>query len=417
MSGAFPKLFKNSLYLLVMNLGALGALFVFSVLLARTLGQEALGLYALFTATLMLFSYAVDLGQSTSLVQEMGRAPAAGNRILKNTLLLKMLLSLAATAGLLLFSFFYFQKTEERSLFLIFGLMLLPRGLGAAFEAAFRSRQKMAFLMWANVGHGALLVFASWGLLRAGYALPTIIGLLVLLEILKTVLLWLLYRREENFRFFASGPAFDRALARASVATALPFFVMGLLGILHSRLDVMLLAALRDNAEVGVFSAASSFVKVLRIAPSVIVASFFPAIAGMQKNSPQLRKLAAKTLWAQFAFSLILAVIFFLLADWLIARTYDFPAASTVLRVQVWSIVPLALYSTLVYVFFQADKSAWNVGILAATLLLNVILNYLLIPGHGALAPAISNLASESFCCVLYFSLYRRLPRAASRVF
>ncbi|RIK56862.1 hypothetical protein DCC62_30165 [candidate division KSB1 bacterium] len=199
--------------------------------------------------------------------------------------------------------------------------------------------------------------------------------------------------------------------------TALPFFVMGLLGILHSRVDVMLLAALRDNAEVGVFSAASSFVKVLRIAPSVIVASFFPAIAGMQKNSPQLRKLAAKTLWAQFAFSLSLAVIIFLLADWLIARTYDFPAASTVLRVQVWSIIPLALYSTLVYVFFQADKSAWNVGILAATLLLNVILNYLLIPGHGALAPALSNLASESFCCVLYFSLYRRLPRAASRVF
>ncbi|RIK56863.1 hypothetical protein DCC62_30170 [candidate division KSB1 bacterium] len=163
MSGTFPKLFKNSFYLLVMNLGTLGALFVFSVLLARTLGQEALGLYALFTATLMLFSYAVDLGQSTSLVQEMGRAPAAGNRILKNTLLLKMLLSLAATAGLLLFSLFYFQKTEERSLFLIFGLMLLPRGLGATFEAAFRSRQKMAFLMWANVGHGALLVFASWG--------------------------------------------------------------------------------------------------------------------------------------------------------------------------------------------------------------------------------------------------------------
>lgn len=400
-----------------MNLGTMGALLVFSVLLARTLGQEALGLYALFTATLMPFSYAVDFAQSTSLVQEMGRAPDAGNRILKNTLLLKMLLGLAATAGLLLFSFFYFQKAEERSLFLIFGLMLLPRALGATFEAAFRSRQKMAFPMWANVSNGVLLVFASWWLLRAGYGLPTIIGLLVLLEIIKTVLLWLLYHREENFSVFSSAPAFDRALARASVATALPFFVMGLLGILHTRLDVMLLAALRDNAEVGIFSAASSFVKVLRVAPSVIVASFFPAIASMQKNSQRVHKLAAKTLWVQFACSLSLALLVFVLADWLIAKTYDFPAAVDVLRVQVWSIIPLALYSTLVYVFFQADKSAWNVAILAATLLLNVILNYLLIPGRGALAPALSNLASESFCCVLYFSLYRRLPRAASRVF
>ncbi len=417
MPATFPKLFKNSFYLLVMNLGTLGALFVFSVLLARTLGQEALGLYALFAATLMPFSYAVDLGQSTSLVQEMGRAPAAGNRILKNTLLLKMLLSLAATAGLLLFSFFYFQKTEERDLFLIFGLLLLPRGLGATFEAAFRSRQKMAFPMWANVGHGALLVFTSWGLLRAGYTLPTIIGLLVVLEIARMISLWLMYRREEGFIFPAAEPGFDPTIARDSIATALPFFVMGLLGILHARLDVMLLAALRDNAEVGVFSAASSFVKVLRVAPSVIVASFFPAIAGMQKNSPQLRKLAGKTLWAQLVFSLSLAVIIFLLADWLIAKTYDFPGAATVLRVHVWSIIPLALYSTLVYVFFQADKSAWNVGILAATLLLNVILNYLLIPSRGALAPAISNLASETFCCMLYFSLYRKLTRPAPGVF
>ncbi|NUM67885.1 oligosaccharide flippase family protein, partial [candidate division KSB1 bacterium] len=69
MPALLSKLFKNSAYLLVMNLGMLAALFVFSVLLARSLGKEALGLYTLFTATLMPFAYFVDLGQSTSLVQ------------------------------------------------------------------------------------------------------------------------------------------------------------------------------------------------------------------------------------------------------------------------------------------------------------------------------------------------------------
>ncbi|MDZ7269406.1 MAG: flippase [candidate division KSB1 bacterium] len=412
MPALLSKLFKNAACLLIMNLGTLAALFAFSVLLARTLGREALGLYTLFTAMLMPFSYAVDLGQSTSLVQEMGRAPAAGNRILKNTLLLKILLGLAATAGLLLFSFFYFQKTEERSLFLIFGLLLLPRGLGATFEAAFRSRQKMAFPMWATVGHGALLVFTSWGLLRAGHALPTIIGLLVLLEIARMISLWLRYRREEGFSLLAAGPGFDRTIARESFATALPFFVTGLLGILHYRLDVMLLAALRGHAEVGVFGAAGSFVKVLRVAPSVIVASFFPAIAGMPKNSAQLRTLAAKTLRVQLALSLSLAVSIFLLADWLIAKTYDFPGTATILRVQVWSIIPLALYSTLVYVFFQAGKPAWNMGIMAAAVACNAVLNYLLMPRWGALGAAISSVASESLCCVLYFGCYFALQRS-----
>lgn len=412
MPALLSKLFKNSAYLLVMNLGMLAALFVFSVLLARSLGKEALGLYTLFTATLMPFAYFVDLGQSTSLVQDIGRAPQASARIVHTSLALKALLSAIAAPALMLFSFLYFKQAEERQLFWVLGLLLLPRSLGATLEAAFRAHQQMVPPTAATLGSSALLLAGAWWLLATTRDLQTVLWFLVSVEIAKTALLAELYRRAHGWGLAGHRPLCDRALARELVVAALPFFLMGLLGILHYRLDIMLLAALRDNAEAGIYSAAGNFVKVLRVAPSVIVAAFFPAIAGMRTNSAAVRALARKTLWLQLVCSSALALAIFLFAEILIGQTYHFTEAVTVLRVQVWSIVPLALYATLVYVFFQADKPAWNMRIMAAAVVCNVMLNCLLIPRWGALAAAISSVASESLCCVLYFGCYFALQRS-----
>ncbi len=412
MPAPLAKLFKNSACLLVMNLGTLAALFVFSVLLARSLGREALGLYTLFTAMLMPFAFFVDLGQSTSLVQDIGRAPQASARIVHTSLALKALLSLITAPALMLFSFLYFKQAEERRLFWVFALLLLPRSIGATLEAAFRAHQQMVPPTAAALSSGALLLAGAWWLLATRRDLQTVLWFLVIVEIAKTALLAELHRRRHGWGLAGQRPVYDHALARELVVAALPFFLMGLLGILHYRLDIMLLAALRDNAEAGIYSAAGNFVKVLRVAPSVIVAAFFPAIAGMRKNSAAVQALAHKTLWLQLACSAALALAVFLSAELLIGQTYHFTEAVMVLRVQVWSIVPLALYATLVYVFFQADKPAWNMAIMAAAVVCNVVLNYLLIPRWGALAAAISSVASESLCCVLYFGCYLALRRA-----
>ncbi len=390
-----------------MNLSTLGALFVFSVLLTRTLGPESLGLYALFTAFLMPFTFFVDLGQSTSLVQEIGRAPARAAAVLRQALGLKLVLALVAGAVLLAASYAFFSAPETRRLFWLFGLILLPRAFYATFEAGLRARQLMLYPMLVGIATALLLVGGSAWILGRGHGFAALVAFLVALETGKALLIWLPCRTRLGFRFaLQKSPLPSLRDYRRMVRGTLPFFAVGLVGLLHYRLDVLLLGWLRGPAEVGVFSAAAGFVKVLRLAPSVLVAAFFPAIASLSAEAPALRRLTWRTLAVQLAVALALSTTVFLLAEWLIIHTYRLPEAVAVLRVLVWSLLPLAVYATLIYVFYRLQRPGCSLGMLAGALVLNLSLNALLIPGLGARALAYSTLASETFSFVVAFGLF-----------
>ena len=408
----FAKVFRNSFYLFVMNLATLAALFGFSVLLARSLGKETLGIYTLFTALLMPLTFFLDFGQSTALVQEIGQGLERRDRILRSSFFLKILLFLPATLTLLGLAFLYFDDRTSRIWFLLFAAILIPRAAYATFEAAMRALQRMRELMWIALITGVLLLAGTWLLLRGQFPFLFVLGWLVGVETFKAALIFWRYGRESGYSFVNRCAANDYRFAHDLARSALPFFSLGIIGILHDRLDVVLLVALRDVGDVGIYGAANNFVKVLRIAPSVIVAAFFPAITSMASDQRRVHEMSRRTLWLQVGASLILASSVFVLAEPLIAGTYRFAEAISVLRIAVWAVVPLSLYSTLIYVFFNAGRSAWNLTIVSSAVIVNLTANLILIPGYGAAALAWSSLISETFCCALFFIAYTSLIRA-----
>ena len=383
-----------------MNLSSLGGLFVFSILLTRQLGKESLGLYTLFTATLMPFVFLVDFGQSTSLVKTLGNEPNETNDVVRRALVAKLLLSGCTGILILIFTLWLFPVPAERYLFALFSAILLPRAIYLTFEAALRAHEKMLHLAAVTLVWSLLLVAGTSFLTLTGYSFEVIVLFLILVECSKAGLLWLVSRNSLGLRLLA-GMHINLQDIQAMLKTALPFFVTGFFGILYYRVDVIMLAWLRDTAAVGEFSAASSFVKMLRVVPSVIVAAFFPAVTSMAENGALAKILTRRTLLLQAGTSVVLAGTIFLLSPQLIDWTYHIPESVTILRIFVWSLVPLALYSTLIYAFFQADKARWCVRIVTSGFFFNIILNYMLIPGMGAKALAVSSVASESFCLLL----------------
>ncbi len=397
---------------MLMNLSSLAGLFVFSVLLARTLGQETLGLYALFTATLMPFVYLVDLGQSTSLVQEINRAPDQTSRILKQTIVIKIVLTTGATAALLLVSTILFENGEAARLLWLFGLLILPRALYSTVEAVLRAHQKMALLAAVAALTAAGLILGSWLLFKTGQSFTTILAFLVALECCKAGLIWIAFRYMRPAWGRPQQPWLDVAACQNLARRSLPFFTVGIVGMLYYRLDVVLLGKLGTPAQVGAFSAAASFVKVLRMIPSVIVASFFPAISAGGKNIKTGNELTRRTLLLQVFANLTAAVVIFAVANELIRLTFAIDDATEILRIYVWSVVPLGIYSTLIYVFFHAGKSKWTIRVLSAALAINLGLNSILIPTAGASALAVSGLISETFCAICFAGLYLHFQRS-----
>ena len=127
-----------------------------------------------------------------------------------------------------------------------------------------------------------------------------------------------------------------RRLTKAS----LPVGFFTILGIVHFRIDTVLLSILKPLADVGVYSVAYRFIEQVLYIPSFFVAAVFPIIASYHATSDALLKLAIDK---SFAFLVILgfpvtAALFILAPDVvnLIAGS-DFDEAVTPLRILVLS--------------------------------------------------------------------------------
>ena len=151
----------------------------------------------------------------------------------------------------------------------------------------------------------------------------------------------------------------------------------------------------------------------LKVVPSVIAASFFPAISAMNRASGEAYALCSRILRYQLVSSVVLSASLCTAARWTVLHTYAISEAVEVLQLLVWTLIPVSLYSTLIYFFFQAGLSHLSVRILGVALAVNLLLNYFLIPSLGTMALAMSSLVSESLCLVLFFGFY--LSRAPLR--
>jgi len=403
MSGLLSRLFKNSSLLAIMNAASLGGLFLFSVLLGRELGSATLGLYTVLSASLMPFIYFADFGQSSSLVQNIGKQPQKIRQTIRDSILLKLLLSLLSIFILFLFSFFIFEEKTERRFFWSFGFLVAPRVIYQTLETALRAVEQMLYPMLSATFSAATLVGGTWLLLTNNNTFQAIIFLFIGVETLRTIFTYFCYRKTPAYQISAQPVkiiSWDRH--KKLLKEAFPFFSIGIIGVLIYRVDVILLGKLGTNEQVGEFAAASNFVKLLRVVPSVIVAAFFPMISGMSDSIAKLRQVTAKTISLQLLANFISASVIFMLASWLLEISYRLPSATEILKTYVWSVVPLGVYSTVIYLFFKLEKSGWTLKILCAALIFNIGMNYWLIPKFGAKALAMSGLASETFCCLAF---------------
>lgn len=362
---------------------------------ARYLGPERFGELAYAIAAVGLFSLGAELGLDAVVRRELIRRPedtarllaaAAGLRLLGGVAMYAIVVGGGALAG---------AAAPAPALRVVIGLTLFQPALWVAdlaFQARLASRFSVAAQLAALSAGAALrvalivthapLVGFAWALaaetLVAGAALA---GL----------------ARREGLRWSLAD--FRWVDARRLLAEAWPLLGSGLAVIIYMRIDALMLRPLAGEREVGIYAAATRFTEVWYFLPVAMASSLLPALLRARERSAEdyARRLQRSyDLYAGVAFALAAPVA--LAAPWLVRLAYGaaYAAAGPVCAVHVWSSV---------FVFLGVARSQFLVNeghtrfYLAATLAglaVNVVLNRVLIPAHGAWGAAIATLAGQA---------------------
>jgi PST family polysaccharide transporter len=219
--------------------------------------------------------------------------------------------------------------------------------------------------------------------------------------------LYVIYRRSTSRRtvsISATTVAWPRLIAEG-----FPLFLGALTVMIYMRSDIIMLGKMAGYQVAGIYAAASQISEACALLPVALMPAIFPALVRCRRLGPdfykrQFERLFLLAVAAGLLFSLTLTFGATTIVTFIFGSNYH--GAANVLVVHGW---------TILFIFIGITQSPYDIteGLTwFATFrtfsgaLLNIALNLILIPRHGAVGSAVATLVAQIFSAVLLNALH-----------
>lgn len=378
---------------------------------ARYLGPEEFGLFNYALAFVALFTPLAALGLEDIVIRDIVRDPEAKEATLGTAFFLMLaggMIAFLAAVGVILI----LRPGDSQSHWLVSIV-----ALGTLFQAFsvidywFHSQVQAKYLVMSK-GGAFLLASGLKIVLILSHAPLAAFAWVYSLELAVIALgLVFVYRR--------GGDRLANWRATAKRAGGLlqdcwPLFFSGVVIMVYLRIDQVMLGQLAGIKEVGIYSVAVRLAEIWIFMPTAIFLSVFPAIIEARATSEELmyeRLQQLYNLMALLGYAVAIPVAF--LGGWVVTTLYGaaYSRAGGMLALLIWA--NLFIYLEIARSAFLSSMNWTRLHFVTVLLgaLLNIGLNYLLIPALGGSGAAIASLAAYWFAahgtCFLFPSLFK----------
>lgn len=401
----WKRLGTNTLWLALSQLGSQAMMVLFTVLVARRLGEVGLGMYAFMAAVVMLGNVVTTYGTDMLIIREV----AAHDTLPLLPAALAVQLTLAALFVVLVFlgaPALSNQTPEAVRALQLYSLALFPLAFYTVFSAALRGYQHMEAFTWLNLIVAALQVGLAWFFIQPGSSLETLAWLLLGVQLAAALLAaWFCLAHIPGLR---RAWRVSRAAVFSLVGASAPIALLGFLKVLYQKLSIYMLANMQGAAVTGWFSAASQAVTASHLVHVAFLGAIFPVMAQAQIGGQGDPNQWQRTFWRAQYFLLALggaiAVLLFLLAPLLVNLLFGagFEPAVPALRLLAWTLIPYSLNLFLSSRLLSARQERPVAYALAISLLVLLGLSAWWIPRWGLPGACLALLVAEWVQAGLY---------------
>ena len=405
------KIATNTGWLVIDKIIGILAGFLVGAWVARYLGPAQYGIYSYALAFVALFTPVAGLGLKDIAIRNMVRQPANKEEILGTAFALQLfagMVTLALSIGIA-----YVSRPGDvlaRCLIAILAGRLVFQAFSNTIDYWFQSQVQSRYTVWA--GSMALVVIAlvKIGLILSQAPLIAFAWATLAQMVVFAVGLTIWYHLSGQ-RLAAWQASFRRA--KQLLKDSWPLIISGLAIMIYMRIDQIMLGNMASEEALGVYSAAVRLSELWYFIPMVIAASFFPTIIRSRENqSKQVYRRRMQAFYdVMTGAAYVIVIPLALLAPLVVTTLFgaDYAEAGDILRVHIWAFV---------FVSLGVARSRWLMAenmirfSMTATILgtiVNVGLNYWLIPQYAGLGSAWATLVSYAVSSYLSSVLSIRL--------
>lgn len=298
---------------------------------ARYLGPGRYGELAFVTALVALFQAACGLGLDSIAVREVAQQPAAAPRILGSALALRIGAGVAGwVAVVVLAATLRPGDSVALAMAALLGAGLVIQSSDVVdlwFQSCSRSKATVVAKVFAYLASSLVkvsLILAQAPLWAFAAALSCDIALAAI------ALAWTYHRDPVPGRW-----KWDRGLALGMLRESWPLMLAGLSVVVYMRIDQLILRAMTNEHELGLYSAILPFSQAWHMVPMTVCASVLPRLAALKQQHPAMYRQRLQQLFSLMAWSgVCVAAVTALLAHWLVSLLLGpaYAEATTVLR-------------------------------------------------------------------------------------
>jgi len=388
--------FKNIFFSLFANI--IDKVFGLVVLayLARTVGVADFGIWGFALSFTTILFLVIRLGFDTLLLREI---PAHINQApiyFSNALIARIF---AATIAFLLLGLFspLLGKSQEaiEILYLVFllNIFISLTDFGNLFFRGFYKMEYEAFIISTRATLKLIIGIAV--LHYYGTLFPYVWSTILVAFFICIVGFWGVFKKLFRFQW-----SFDFRLITSLLKSGFPFLILGSFVILYSQIDIVMLSVMKDDTVTGWYKAANTLYSIFSFIPISFVGAVLPALSHFYHNSYEgFVKTYNEALKYLFILALPIVWGIFLLADKFMILFFgdQYTEGVMALQIIIWALITTFLTPIVGNVLIASRKEKITLYIAAISAVLNIGLNFILIPTYSLNGASIATVITGAF--------------------
>lgn len=402
------KVLKNFSFLLGADLVTKTLGFISVIYLARVLTVEGFGKIEFAQAIIIYFVLLVNQGLDIWSVREIAKEQGKMKEIANNVLSIRFFLSLLAYGLLVIFVLIINKPWDIKQLILLYGLSIFT--FSFTLNWFFQGIERMEFIALGQLLSQLVYVGGIFIIVKNSsyiFQVPLIKFASAFFSL--SLLAFLFLKLNGSFKLSLDPMAWKEIFKQS-----LPMGFSLVVTQIYYNLDTIMLGFMKGEKEVGWYNAAYKIVIIFIGFAGLFGNALFPALSRYYKESREkLQNIIHLSTRVTLFFGIPIAVGVCFLSKEIVQTVYgqSYLKGNIALQILIWSIFTIYTNVPFAFLLLAAERQKDYMYAVGLGALVNLILNFVLIPTYGLLGASIATITCEIIvlCLILYYS--RKLVR------
>lgn len=389
-------LISNSVLILTAEVFERFMRLVLVIFSARLLGDEAYGKFTFALAFTSLFLILADGGIHQLIVRELARMPEKGKEYVANGLFIKLFSSVFTIGLIYVCARLTGKPSDVLTAVFIVGVAQVLGTFADFFNSVFRAYQKMTYEVYSTLIFGTLVAGIGIAILFAGHDFIVLSYIYLFAHVARVIYCYFVV----HFKFVKITLKVDLLTLKFLIREGFPFGLLYFFSLMYTYVDSTLLSFMKGDQAVGWYNAAYRLVFAMLFIPVATMKAVFPALSIYFKQSPEaFKSLFERSFKVMFLIGFSLASVIFVLADKIVLTIFgaEYAPAAGALKILVWSTAIIFIGTVQTHTTRASDRQRFTAKVVTTSAVINLLLNFWLIPKYSLYGAAIATLGAELF--------------------